>query len=225
MSSFEVAEAIQSLQSVPITDAVKRRIINLIDLTSLNATDTEVSMATFCKKAKTPLGLVAAICVYPQFVRLMATEFADTSIKIATVANFPQGTESLEEVLAEINRALTDGAQEIDVVFPYTRYLSGNKSYAREFIAACKAACGENITLKVIIESGALHDLAIIKEVSKEVIIAGANFVKTSTGKIAQGASLEAAAASQGSAWRAAYAGLGQVRRGLRERSLLRSRG
>lgn len=190
-----IKEHLEVLKPVNVNIALLERMIGLIDLTSLNDHDTESDIAIFFEKAQTSLGHVAAVCVYPQFVSLGAAQFAGTAIKVATVANFPDGSSSLESVLIEIGRALADGAQEIDVVFPYHRYLAGEQQYAQTFISACKAACGEQVTLKVILETGALLDPAIIADASWEAIAAGADFIKTSTGKIAQGASLEAVAA------------------------------
>lgn len=189
-----VQEYIHALKPVAVDQALARRLFGLLDLTSLNDGDTESSIASFCQKARSPLGHVAAVCVYPAFVRLAAAEFARTPIKTATVVNFPDGSASLESVLIEIGRALQDGAQEIDVVFPYTRYLAGERQYAHTFVAACKAACGMNATLKVILETGALGDAPVIADAAYEAFTAGADFVKTSTGKIQQGATLEAAA-------------------------------
>jgi deoxyribose-phosphate aldolase len=168
-----------------------QRLISLIDLTSLNESDTEASIAAFCEKAQTPLGHVAAVCVYPSFARLVAAQFLGTAIKTATVANFPSGADSLESVLAVISRALQDGVQEIDVVFPYQRYLAGERDEAQSFVAACKAVCGPKVSLKVILETGALQDAATIAAASQDVLRAGADFIKTSTGKIPQGATLE----------------------------------
>lgn len=187
-----VEEHIQTLKPVSLTTELYQRIYSLVDLTSLNETDTEVSIIEFFKKATSPLGHVAAICVYPQFVRLAATQFSGTPIKVATVANFPEGNSSSEKILAEINQALTNGAQEIDIVFPYERYLAGEHQSARTLVSACKVACGLGVTLKVILETGALIEPVMIADACYDVIIAGADFVKTSTGKISQGATLEA---------------------------------
>jgi deoxyribose-phosphate aldolase len=192
--SEAINEHIQTLKPVEVTPALMQRILPLIDLTSLNETDTEESIAVFCEKAKSPFGHVAAVCVYPKFIRLVATEFAGTPIKAATVVNFPEGSAPLESVLIEISRALQDGAQEIDVVFPYSRYLAGERQYAHTFVESCKAACGDNVLLKVILETGALGDPAIIADAAYDALSAGADFVKTSTGKISEGATLEAAA-------------------------------
>ena len=189
-----VNEYIQALKPVIMRPEVMQRIFSLVDLTSLNADDTEASIAAFCEKAQLPFGHVAAVCVYPKFVRLVADNFAGTEIKTATVVNFPHGTSSLESVLIEISHALQDGAQEIDLVFPYSRYLSGEQDEAQNFVATCKAACGNEVTLKVILETGALNNPTIIADAAYAALAAGANFIKTSTGKIQEGATLEAAA-------------------------------
>lgn len=192
--SEAIEEHVRQLTPVKEDMALRRRIYNLLDLTSLNEDDTEASVASFCEKAQTSLGSVAAVCVYPQFVPIIATNFARTKIKTATVVNYPEGTSTLEEVIAEISQCLQAGAQEIDVVFPYLRYLAGETQYAHQFVNVCKAACGDDVKLKVILETGALIDPAIIADASYEVLAAGADFIKTSTGKISEGASLEAAA-------------------------------
>lgn len=189
-----IHEQIKLLKPVEKNAALAERVIKLVDLTSLNDSDTEASIASFCSKARTSFGHVAAVCVYPRFVRLIANEFAGTDIKTATVANFPEGSDTLEEVLLQIGSALTDGVQEVDVVLPYSRYLAGERQYIQTFISSCKAACGEKVLLKVILETGALSDPAIIADASFDVLSAGADFIKTSTGKISEGATLEAAA-------------------------------
>lgn len=190
-----IREHTEALKLIPIHAAVLQRLVSVMDYTSLNADDTESSIAEFLEKAETVLGHVAAVCIYPQFVGLAAAQFAGTAVKVATVVNFPKGDASLETVLIEMSRALADGAQEIDVVFPWERYLAGEQQYAQTFIAACKAACGDDVCLKVILETGALQDPAIIADASWNAMTAGADFIKTSTGKIDQGATLEAAAA------------------------------
>jgi deoxyribose-phosphate aldolase len=176
-----------------LRDDLVQLIVGLVDLTSLNTTDTEADMAALCERATSPYGHVAAVCVYPAFVRLVADNFAGTEIKTATVVNFPSGDEPLESVLVAINDALEDGANEIDVVFPYKRYLAGDKEYAQSFVSTCKTACGDKALLKVILETGVLKDPDVIAAASKDALTAGADFIKTSTGKVAEGATLEAA--------------------------------
>lgn len=167
-------------------------IFSLLDLTSLNATDDEKSISTLCQKAIRPPHHVAAVCVYPAFVKQAAALLGATPVKIATVANFPAGRDALSDVLPMIALAFSDGAHEIDVVFPYQAYLKGETDFAADFIQECKQACGKH-TLKVILETGALPDLATVASISRMAIDAGADFLKTSTGKIPQGASLGAA--------------------------------
>lgn len=192
--SDAIREQIELLKPVTIDQMLKMRLVKLLDLTTLNDIDTEASVALFCEKAETIYGHVAAVCVYPTFVRLVADQLSGSTIKTATVVNFPEGSDTLESVLLQIGHVLQDGAQEVDVVFPYHRYLAGEQKYAQTFVSACKAACGEDVILKVILETGALSDPAIIADAAYDVLSAGADFVKTSTGKIAEGATLEAVA-------------------------------
>src|SRR3990167_1529185 len=175
--SDAIEEHVRLLKPVEQNMALLRRIYSLIDLTSLNENDTEASIAALCGKAQSALGSVAAICVYPQFVPLAAANFARTKVKTATVANFPEGTGSLEAVLSEISLCLQAGAQEIDVVFPYLRYLAGEQQYAHQFVSVCKAACGDDVILKMILETGALIDPTIIADASYEALAAGADFI------------------------------------------------
>jgi len=168
-------------------------LLQLIDLTSLNDSDTAETISAVCQKAVTSFGHVAAVCFYPQFVKLAKSKLANTPVKIATVANFPEGNQSLEHIFSVIKQAISDGANEIDVVFPYQDFLKGDKEKSYELIRQCKAACGESILLKVILETGALMQDAVIAEVSYNVCHAGADFLKTSTGKISVGATLDAA--------------------------------
>ncbi len=166
-------------------------ILSLVDLTSLNVTDTPSQITLLCDKAMSLK--TAAVCVYPQFVNLAAIALKKTSIKIATVANFPQGIDSLEVVISVIQKALDQGADEIDVVFPYTWYLSWKKQQALDLISACKKVCESPKILKVILETGILVDPKIIESAARDVLLAGADFLKTSTGKVSIGATLSAA--------------------------------
>lgn len=157
-------------------------ILSFVDLTSLNDNDTDETIKTLCQKAHTALGNVAAVCIYPRFVKFAWTLLAETPIKIATVANFPTGKNSLDHTLQEIKQAILDGASEIDVVTPHNP----------DFLKRCKDYCGDKTLLKVILETGALNPEQ-IEQASMEAIDAGADFLKTSTGKIAIGATKEAA--------------------------------
>ncbi|MBA3661248.1 MAG: deoxyribose-phosphate aldolase [Gammaproteobacteria bacterium] len=185
---------ISELNTIKIDDELKQRIVAVIDYTSLNESDTEQTIASLCEQVETPYGFVAGLCVGLPFVRMVKASIGKLPLKAITVANFPEAQLTLEEVLVEIGCALRDGADEIDVVFPYHRYLAGERRYAQDFVTACKTACGPGLGLKIILETGILADLAIIADAAHDALSAGADFVKTSTGKNGPGASLEAAA-------------------------------
>lgn len=191
--SDAIKEQIGNLNPILSSPSLIDQIYSVIDLTSLNADDTEVKIASLLQSAQRAEKHVAAVCVYPQFVSLAAAALSGTPVKIATVANFPAGDVPLETVLMEIKHAAQMGANEIDVVFPYERYLSGEQQYARQFVHACKEACGYELKLKIILETGALVDPVIIADASLDALTAGADFIKTSTGKMPAGATLEAA--------------------------------
>ena len=173
-------------------DDIKKIAAQSLDLTSLNDTDTDDTIRTLCQRALTPLGHVAAVCVFPEFVGVAKECLQDTDIQVATVVNFPSGNEALNDVIAEVKQALFDSADEIDVVFPYEFYLAGERDYCIDFIRQVKKACGHRL-LKVILESGAFSSMEVLAAASHDALTAGADFLKTSTGKIAEGATLEAA--------------------------------
>ena len=173
----------------------KSKILSLLDLTSLNDSDTPAVIDALCSNATQSIGKVAAVCVYPPFVAQSRARLPESSgINVATVVNFPTGDEPLADVLAQTQQALADGANEIDLVFPYQALQQGNAD-------AGAAMCSQIATLvhrhsgslKVILETGALTDAQII-QAAQIAILAGADFLKTSTGKIPQGASLSASA-------------------------------
>lgn len=167
-----------------------------MDLTTLNDDDTDDKVIALCHKAKTPAGNTAAICIYPRFIPIARKTLNDMDcedIRIATVTNFPHGNDDIAIAILETRAAVAYGADEVDVVFPYRALMEGNETVGFELVKACKEACGEDVILKVIIESGALQDPALIRTASEIAIDAGADFIKTSTGKIAVNATLEAA--------------------------------
>ncbi|WP_260426517.1 deoxyribose-phosphate aldolase [Conchiformibius steedae] len=173
---------------------MKAKILSLMDLTSLNEDDTPERIRSLCAKAVQPIGKVAAVCVYPHFVALTKQELAaHPDIAIATVVNFPSGQESSEQVLADTRQVLADGANEIDLVFPYRDFAAGNQQTAAELTAAVAKLCREaNAKLKVILETGEL-DAATARAAADCALANGADFLKTSTGKTPHGASPEAA--------------------------------
>ncbi len=163
------------------------RAIRLMDLTSLNDDDHDARIIALCHQARTPVGTTAAVCIYPRFVglaRLTLAAQGTPEVKVATVVNFPHGDDDLATVLAETRAALADGADEIDLVIPWRALMAGDEAPARALVRGCKALCGARV-LKVIIESGELQEPALIRAASLLAIEEGADFIKTSTGKVA----------------------------------------
>ena len=174
--------------------AVARRVLPLVDLTSLNdARDDDV--AALCAQAATPAGPVAAVCVWPRFVTAAVRELAGTGIAVAGVINFPAGGTDEAAAVAEAEQALSDGARELDLVMPYRAWLAGEREAARNLIAAVKTVARGRALLKVILETGALGPAESIAAAGRDAIAAGADFLKTSTGKRQPGATREAARA------------------------------
>ncbi|MGU3667651.1 deoxyribose-phosphate aldolase [Methylobacterium sp. A49B] len=172
--------------------AVARRALPLLDLTDLGETCTETKIDALCRDAKR--GAVAAICVWPRFVEQGARALAGTGIRVATVINFPAGGEDCARATDDTAEALRDGADEIDLVLPYRALLRGDGAFARDMVEAVRDTCGA-ATLKVILETGELGDPGRIREASRLALEAGADFLKTSTGKSPVSATPEAAEA------------------------------
>ena len=174
-----------------------RQAISLMDLTTLNDDDTDAKVITLCHAAHTAAGDTAAVCIYPRFIpiaRKTLREQGSSHIRIATVTNFPHGGDDIDIAVAETRAGVAYGADEVDVVFPYRALMAGDAETGRKLVSACKAACGDAVKLKVIIESGELQKPELIRTASEICIDAGANFIKTSTGKVPLNATLEAAA-------------------------------
>ena len=183
--------------------ALARRLIPLLDLTSLDEDDTPEKIAALCKRAVTPFGNVAAICIYPRFVKQAKELLAGSGVRVATVANFPAGTGLPDDIEREIAGAVADGADEIDMVIPPLDYVPKQRFANRRTVMwkARKACSGR--PMKVILETGRYRGgtadpqqlFAADVELSEMAINEGADFIKTSTGKIAVGATPDAAAA------------------------------
>jgi deoxyribose-phosphate aldolase len=171
-----------------------RQIVSLLDLTSLSGTEQASDLEALCARADGPCGRVAALCVYarhvPQILGILARRGLP-DIGVATVVNFPDGGDDREAVTEEIRQALSLGATEIDLVFPYRAFLDGKEEAVRGFLQACRRACP--VTLKVILESGVLAEDAVIRAAGRLALDCGADFLKTSTGKAAVHATPEAA--------------------------------
>jgi len=173
--------------------AVASRALSLLDLTNLKDDCTPEQIVTLCGRAQSAFGPTAAICIWPRFVMQARTLLGpDSPIRIATVVNFPSGEMKTEDVLAETRDAVADGADDIDLVIPYRALANGDDKAVTDMVSAVKAACGPAI-LKTILETGELKDISLIRRASDLSIAAGADFIKTSTGKVGVNATLEAA--------------------------------
>jgi deoxyribose-phosphate aldolase len=171
--------------------------LNMIDLTTLEGADTDEKVKQLCFKAHhlhdELLGLptTAAVCVYPNFVKLAVNELKGTGVKVASVATaFPSGQSSAEIKLLDTKIAVDSGADEVDMVISRGKLHSGEYNFVFDEIAMIKEACGKNVRLKVILETGEIGTLDKVRQASDIAMYAGADFIKTSTGKIKPAATL-----------------------------------
>jgi deoxyribose-phosphate aldolase len=170
--------------------------LNMIDLTTLEGKDTEGKVKQMCYKAlhlhnEIPdLPTVAAVCVYPNHVKTAKQVLKDSPVKVASVATaFPSGNSTLEIKIGDTHFAVDNGADEVDMVISRGEFLRGNYNFVHDEIAAIKEACGK-ARLKVILETGELSTLDNVRKASDIAILAGADFIKTSTGKIQPAATM-----------------------------------
>lgn len=197
--SAEVAKILAGNLAQDNNPEVWKFLFNTIDLTTLNATDSPASVADFTERVNAfeeehpELKNVAAICVYPNFAQVVRSVLEVSEVDIACVSGgFPSSQTFPEVKVAETALAVDGGADEIDIVLNVGDFLDGDYESVCDEIAEQKAAC-RNARLKVILETGALKTAANIKAASVLAMYAGADFLKTSTGKGYPGASLEAA--------------------------------
>jgi len=163
---------------------VARRILSLLDLTNLEATCGPAEVKALCGRAIGPAGSVAAVCIWPQFVSEAKRLLGGGPVRVATVINFPNGGEDLERVVEDTEEALGDGADEIDLVMPWRAFLAGDLDLPAQMIRATRDVMPRGHALKVILETGSLPDDASIVGAARLAIAAGADFLKTSTGKM-----------------------------------------
>lgn len=170
-----------------------KRALPLLDLTTLGDNDSEADVRALCAKAVSSYGHVAAVCVWPRFVEVARQAVGSPAVNIAAVSNFPDGSTDIDRAIADTKEILTAGGTEVDVVFPYKSWIDGNRELGPWIVSECKKLCGDKAALKVIIESGELKTPELIHSASIAAIQAGADFIKTSTGKSPVSATLEAA--------------------------------
>lgn len=167
--------------------------LTLLDLTSLNDGDDAATVRALAARAVTPDGRrVAALCINPDLVEVAVEAVAGTGVLVATVANFPAGADDPDLAAREAAAAVAAGADEVDVVAPWQAHVGGDVDAVARLVAATKEACGDR-TLKVILETGSHPDAAATRAMADAALESGAHFLKTSTGKVGAGASLDAA--------------------------------
>lgn len=189
-------------EKVPENDTmdVKKFLFGSIELTTLKTTDSDTSVLAFTERVNDfdneypDLPHVATICVYPCFAKTVSESLEVDGVEIACVSgSFPSSQARIEVKVAETALAVADGATEIDIVLPVGKFLSGDYEGVCDDIAEMKAACGESVPMKVILETGALKTSSNIKKASILSMYAGADYIKTSTGKMEPAATPEAA--------------------------------
>jgi deoxyribose-phosphate aldolase len=184
-------DLIERAARAPGDAAAAARILPLLDLTSLGDDDTESGIEALCACA-IDAG-VAAVCVWPRFLPAAKARLERSPIRLATVANFPDGSDDLERAARETAAAPAAGADEVDVVAPIQAILDGDIGLVTELVQACRKAAPD-VTLKIILETGRLAEPARIAAAARAAIMGGCDMLKTSTGKVVPGATLEAAA-------------------------------
>lgn len=196
-----VEERVARFQSRSIKSESKlqglKMALNMIDLTTLEGKDTPNKVQQMCYKAQhlhdihPNLPTVAAVCVYPSMVSVAKDALKNSSVKIASVSTaFPSGQSTLAIKIADTKFAVDQGADEIDMVISRGKFLSGDYNFVFDEIATIKEACGK-ARLKVILETGELVTLDNVRKASDIAIYAGADFIKTSTGKIQPAATMQ----------------------------------
>ncbi len=196
-----VEERVARFQTRSIKNQAKlqglRMALSMIDLTTLEGKDTPAKVKQMCFKAQhlhdmhPGLPTVAAVCVYPSMVKVAKKEVGNSGVKVASVSTaFPSGQAPLAVKLMDTKFAVSEGADEIDMVISRGKFLSGEYNFVFDEIAAIKEACGK-ARLKVILETGELVTLDNVRKASDIAMYAGADFIKTSTGKIQPAATMQ----------------------------------
>lgn len=195
----EVMKLLEEKQGLYNTEEVKKQLLRGVELTTLTVTDSQDSVLAFTEKVNRfydehqDLPPLATLCVYPNFAKIVSESLEVDTTEIACVSGgFPSAQTFLEIKTIETALAIKDGATEIDMVLSVGTFLSGDYETCSDDISELKAVCGE-VPLKVILETGALQTAANIKKAAVMAMYAGADFIKTSTGKISVSATPESA--------------------------------
>ncbi|MCQ2244635.1 MAG: deoxyribose-phosphate aldolase [Bacteroidaceae bacterium] len=182
------------------TPEVKKFLLGSVEMTTLKTTDSDASVMAFTEQVNKldsdypDLPHVATICVYPCFAEAVSQSLQVDGVEIACVSgSFPSSQARMEVKVAETKLAIADGATEIDIVMPVGKFLEGDIQGVCEDIQEMKEACGPNVPMKVILETGCLKTASNIKKASILAMYSGADYIKTSTGKLEPAATPEAA--------------------------------
>lgn len=182
------------------TPEVKKFLLGSVEMTTLKTTDSDASVMAFTEQVNKldneypDLPHVATICVYPCFAEAVSQTLQVDGVEIACVSgSFPSSQARMEVKVAETKLAIADGATEIDIVMPVGKFLEGDFEGVCQDIQELKEACGENVPMKVILETGCLKTASNIKKASILAMFSGADYIKTSTGKLDPAATPEAA--------------------------------
>jgi deoxyribose-phosphate aldolase len=167
---------------------IARRALTMVDLTRLERPDDAAAIDALAARAIGPAGTVAAICVYPEWIERVI----GTGVPVAAVANFPAGADDPDLAAREAAGAVQAGATEVDVVVPWRAFAAGDTSAIERTVGAARAAAGDGVGLKAILETGSVGDADAIRDAGRRALGAGADFLKTSTGKVGPGASPDA---------------------------------
>jgi deoxyribose-phosphate aldolase len=165
-----------------------RRALSVVDLTRLERPDDAAAIDALAANAVSDGGRVAAICVYPEWVERVL----GAGVPVAAVANFPAGADDADLAAREAAEAVEMGAAEIDVVVPWRTFAAGDGGAIERVVGATRAAIGPGVGLKAILETGSLEGSDAVRAAGEQALAAGADFLKTSTGKVGAGASLDA---------------------------------
>lgn len=177
--------------------SVARRVLPLLDLTSLGEDDRPADIDRLCAQAQSPAGSVASVCVWPRFVGQAVDLLSGAEIPVAAVANFPEGDDDDDRARADAAAIVEAGGREVDVVVPWRRLADGDAGAdeaVTRLVRATRDEIGDGIVLKAILETGELGDADLVARAGRAALAGGADFLKTSTGKTANSATPEAAA-------------------------------
>ncbi len=194
----KVVKLLATKQPSYIRLGILKELLGLIDLTTLSGDDTDEKVNRLCDQAisykneDSGIPNVAAVCVYPVFAKTVSKALKGTGVKTACVAGaFPSGQSPLPIRIEEVKYAIEQGADEIDMVISRGKLIEGNEDFIQDEVSQIKEACGDK-HLKVILETGELRSVNLIRKASELSILGGGDFLKTSTGKIQPAATPEA---------------------------------